>query len=159
MEKGTYRTAQICLNGHPITDDVETSSESMQNYCEKCGAGTIFQCPACDSRIRGYHYFPGVVALGVIYKAPGYCHDCGKAYPWTEEKIKTAIQIFAEFGNLEDSEKKTIEQDITNVAKDIPQSELSAMRIKRIWDSGRECARELLVDIASSTAAKVLKGQ
>jgi len=90
---------------------------------------------------------------------PSHCRNCGSPYPWTESKIITAIRIFAEFGNLDDEEKKTIEQDINNIAKDIPQAELSAMRIKRIWDKCSNAGYEIVMEFASRTAAKVLQGQ
>ncbi len=155
---GTYHTAQICLNGHSITRSIEISPERRQNHCDKCGAATIHQCPACESSIRGAHTTPGVVVFGSSHMVPRYCHNCGRAYPWTETKIRTAIQMFVEFGDLKDSENESIEHDIANIARDIPESELSAMRIKRIWDSGRRCAYELVMDFASRTAANVLKG-
>jgi len=89
--------------------------------------------------------------------APAYCLSCGKPYPWTESKILTAIQIFAEFGKLDEEEKKTIKQDINNIAKDIPQSELSAMRIKRMWEKYGKIAYAVIMDFVSKTAAEILK--
>jgi hypothetical protein len=88
---------------------------------------------------------------------PSYCSNCGKPYPWTENKIMTAIQIFAEFGNLEEQEKKDIEKDINNIAKDIPQAELSAMKIKRLWGKYGKIAYNVIMEFASKTAAEVLK--
>jgi hypothetical protein len=88
---------------------------------------------------------------------PSYCLNCGKPYPWTENKIVAAIQIFAEFGDLDEDEKKTIEQDINNIAKDIPQAELSAMRIKRIWEKYSPVAYNVIMEFASKTAAEILK--
>jgi len=89
--------------------------------------------------------------------APAYCLKCGKPYPWTENKIKTAIQIFTEFGNLDKTERKTIEDDIKNIAKDVPQAELSAMRIKRIWEKYGRVAYNVIMEFASKTAAEILK--
>jgi hypothetical protein len=100
------------------------------------------------------------MVIGILWKVPEFlpiCRNCGKPYPWTESKIVTAIQIFTEFGNLDEEEKKTIEQDINNIAKDIPQAELSAMRIKQIWQKYGKVAYEVIMEFASRTAAKVLK--
>ena len=88
---------------------------------------------------------------------PSYCPNCGKPYPWTQKKIKTAIQIFAEFGDLNEEEKKTIEQDVENIAKDVPEAELSARRIKRIWERGKSIGYEVIMEFASRTAAQILK--
>ncbi len=88
---------------------------------------------------------------------PSYCRNCGKSYPWTESKIVTAIQILTEFGNLDEKEKETIKQDINNIARDVPQAELSAMRIRQIWKKCSMAGYEIIMEFASRTAAKVLK--
>ncbi len=70
------------------------------------------------------------VIMSIVFRQVFVYHQhpsLPKPYPWTENKILTAIQIFAEFGNLDDAEKKPIEQDIKNIAEDAPQAELSAM--------------------------------
>lgn len=87
---------------------------------------------------------------------PSYCSDCGKPYPWTERKIRAAIQTFDEF-DLDEEEKKNIGQDIENIAKDVPEAELSARRIKRIWGKYGRIAYEVIMEFASSTTAKILK--
>lgn len=97
--------------------------------------------------------FPGLPIV-----VPSYCSNCGNPYPWTEKKIMTAIQILAEFGNLDEEEKKTINQDVENIAKDVPETELSARRIKRIWERGKSVGYEAIMEFASRTAAKILKG-
>ncbi|OHB80190.1 MAG: hypothetical protein A2Z25_02440 [Planctomycetes bacterium RBG_16_55_9] len=69
----------------------------------------------------------------------------------------TAIQILMESGKLNEEERETLEQDINNVAKDIPQAELSAMRIKRIWEKCNRAGYEVIMEFASRTAAKIFK--
>ena len=68
------------------------------------------------------------------------------------------VAFSAEFGNLDEEEKKTIEQDIENIAKDVPEAELSARRIKRIWKKYSNAGYEVIIELASSTAANILKG-
>ena len=63
-----------------------------------------------------------------------------------------------EFGDLSEDEKKTIEQDVENIAKDVPEAELSARRIKRIWERGKRIGYEVIMEFASRTATKILKG-
>jgi hypothetical protein len=156
-----YDVSQVCLNGHITNDAIHLHSESNEEYCARCGEKTITQCPECSANIRGAKLIqlprkrPQVCKY--LTAAPAYCLNCGKPYPWTESKIVTAIQIFAEFGDLSEEEKGTIEQDITNVAKDIPQAELSAMRIKRIWEKYGKIAYNVIMEFASKTAAEVLK--
>jgi len=97
---GQYHTAQVCLEGHPVTDSIERSPELMQEHCSKCGNPTITQCPRCQAAIRGDYDVPGVCAIGFPYEPPSYCHACGAAFPWTEARIRAAIQMFVEFGEL-----------------------------------------------------------
>lgn len=157
---GNYDVQQVCENGHQITGCYNIGEGERQEFCQKCGAPTIIACPICNKEIQGdklgedWHGGWNSIAGSVV---PSYCHNCGKPYPWTENKIVTAIQIFAEFGDLSEEEKETIEQDITNIAKDIPQAELSAMRIKQIWGKYGKIAYNVIMEFASKTAAEVLK--
>ncbi|GAH33867.1 unnamed protein product [marine sediment metagenome] len=152
---GNYDVQQVCENGHQINDSCKQYPEHCQKFCDKCGAQTITTCLHCNTEIRGYFIVPGVYGGGA--DVPSHCHNCGKPYPWTKNKIMTAIQIFAEFGNLDDEEKKNIEKDINNIAKDIPQSELSAMRIKRIWEKYGRIAYNVIMEFTSKTASEILK--
>lgn len=157
-----YDVSQVCLNGHIRNDTIHLHSEANEEYCVQCGEKTITQCPGCSSDIRGAMLIQGSrgrrpQACESLTVAPAYCLKCGKPYPWTESKILTAIQIFAEFGKLDEEEKKTIKQDITNIARDIPQAELSAMRIKRMWEKYGKVAYAVIMDFASKTAAEILK--
>jgi hypothetical protein len=163
----SYDVQQVCENGHQITDCYNISPEKRKRFCQKCGAATIIACPGCGEEIQGaqigvsHDFTGGRTGKKMIPKVhahvPSYCLNCGKPYPWTENKIVTAIQILTEFGNLDEKEKETIEQDINNVAKDIPQAELSAMRLKRILKRCGMAGYEIIMEFASRTAAKVLK--
>ena len=58
---GYYDVAQICLNGHVITDIAHRAPQ------------------------------PDVICLsGSSPKAPAFCHNCGKSYPWTQAKLAAA---------------------------------------------------------------------
>jgi hypothetical protein len=157
---GNYDIQQVCENGHQITGCYDIGESERQEFCQKCGAPTIIACPICNDKIQGDRLGENLTGWDSIERSvvPSYCSNCGKPYPWTENKIVTAIQMFAEFGNLDDKEKDTIEQDIKNIAKDIPQAELSAMRIKRVWEKYSPVAYNVIMEFASKTAAKILKG-
>lgn len=152
---GTYDIQQVCENGHQINNRVEEHPEHNQDFCDMCGAKTITKCMHCETEIRGYYNFSNIIG-GVDVDVPSHCFNCGKAYHWTENKIVTAIQIFAEFDLTED-EEKTIEQDINNIAKDIPQARLSAMRLKPICQRCGKVAYDVLMEFASKTTAEILK--
>jgi len=163
-----YDVQQICENGHQITDCFNINPEKRKEFCQKCGAVTITACPSCGEAIQGAKIGVSQSLIDARFghqkmvpqipaDVPSYCHNCGKPYPWTESKIVTAIQILTEFGNLDEKEKETLEQDIKNIARDIPQAELSANRIKRIWEKCSQAGYEIIMEFASRTAAKVLK--
>lgn len=161
-----YDIQQVCENGHQITGCYQIRESERQQFCQKCGALTIIACRTCGKEIqgdeiendvlmdewsRGWHSIDSSVV-------PSYCRNCGKPYPWTESKIAAALQMLEEFGDLNDEEKRTIEQDINNIAKDIPQTKLSAMRIKRILGKCGKVAYDVVMEFASKTAAEILKG-
>ena len=163
-----YDVQQVCENGHQITDCYEINPEKRRKFCEECGAATMTACPNCDSKIQGAQigvsqsWVEARTGAHTIHReipadVPRYCQHCGKAFPWTQTKIQTAIQILAEFGELNDQEKETIERDVENIAKDVPEAELSARRIKRILKKCGNAGYEVLMELASRTAAKILK--
>jgi hypothetical protein len=78
-----YLTAQICLNGHVITNAIEHNPERQQSFCSKCGARTTIKCLNCGTNIRGKLYDEAVVVIsGWSPIPPSYCHSCGRPYPW-----------------------------------------------------------------------------
>jgi len=164
-----YDVQQVCENGHQITCGFHTHPEEQKKFCPDCDAPTITSCPECGKEIQGakIRLLSTMSEAGItqqrktledIVSLPSYCTNCGEQYPWTKKRIQTAIQIFNEFGDLEEKEKETIEQDVGNIAKDLPETELSAMRIKRILKRCGNAGYEIIMELASSTAAKILKG-
>ena len=151
---------QVCEKGHKITGQYPIRPQDQQKFCRKCGANTIIACPKCDAKIKGDRFERRRNRLELVESPdiPSYCSSCGEPYPWTQKRIQTAIQILAEFGDLDEQEKKTIEQDVENIAKDVPEAELSARRIKRIWKKCSNAGYEVIMELASRTAAKILKG-
>lgn len=152
-----YDVQQVCENGHQINGGCNECPDFCVDYCPKCGSKTIKACPSCSTRIPGWLLDAGIISTR-LPDLPSYCSNCGKPYPWTERKIVAAIQYFAEFGELNDEEKKTIEEDVNNIAKDVPQTQLSAMRIKRIAERCGSVAYSVLMEFATTTAAKVING-
>lgn len=154
-----YDIAQICLNGHVITGMAASSPQFLQSFCDKCGEPTITDCPSCKAHIRGYYHCPGVISLPESV-APGYCHNCGKAYPWTERKITAAIQMAAEFGGLDEKDVVQLTESLRDITKDTASTPLSASRIKRLLGkmaSGTASAvRDIVVDISSEAAKKII---
>jgi len=64
-----YDVAQICLNGHVITE-LALKPDYRQDFCSRCGARTITECEACHKGIRGFLHGSGY--LGTIDR-PAFC--------------------------------------------------------------------------------------
>jgi hypothetical protein len=161
MSDSWYDTAQICKNGHLVTKYYESSPARDEKFCSKCGAETITKCLHCDAKIRGIYHVPGVCGIG-SYEVPLYCYSCGEAYPWTEEKIK-AIKEFSDETDLSSEDKKIIEDNVRSIVIDSPSTQVSAVRIKKVLSKASgafaQKLQDMIVDIASETAVKLIKGK
>lgn len=148
---GVYRVAQVCLNGHAITDAADAHPELRAKHCSKCGAETTMACEKCSADIRGDYHFPGVFAVGEEYVAPRFCHACGRAYPWTEAKLRTAAELIEELDELSAEEKSKLKSSVDELARDAPSKEVAALRIKKTFlklgKGGADSLRQLLVDV------------
>jgi hypothetical protein len=174
----TYDNAIICSNGHVINRAMEKEPHNNAEHCKDCGGEAVTKCPKCKSGIEGAELISGsrqttarinylggrgsssppkvTTSIGSYNKSPNYCKACGEAYPWTENKIKEAIQILCEFGELSDAEKETIEEDVKNITKDVPGSKISAMRIGRICLKASKVVYDEIKGMATDTAAKTI---
>jgi hypothetical protein len=158
---GHYETAQVCLNGHVITDTYISSPSLRQQFCSKCGKETIFQCPSCKANIQGDYRVDGVVSLGRrICPAPAYCHSCGKPYPWTESNLKTISDLLKLDEQLQEADIETMEEILPDLLTDTPKSKVAEAKYKIIMrKAGRatiEAVKEIIVEIASEAIKKSL---
>lgn len=156
-----YEVAQICMNGHVITSIVRAKPMSSQKHCSQCGAVTITTCPACNSEIRGSYYSPDwVTDYDGTYEMPSFCHDCGEPYPWMDSKLKAARELADEFENLTIEERDLLKKSLDGIVRDTPQTTVDAVRFKKLAAKAGSVAagalKEILVDIASETAKKVI---
>lgn len=158
---GTYHTAQICLMGHAINSSADRYTELNEKFCSKCGAETISACPHCNAPIRGYYEVPGYVDLSGSYRKPRFCHECGKAFPWTDSALKAAKDYASEIEDISPEDRELLVQSIGEVVRETPQTEVASMRIKRILrGAGSVVAdglKRILVDVVSDTARKTLE--
>ena len=159
MSDNWYDTAQICTNGHVITSSLVTSPEIGQKFCKKCGAPTIINCQVCNVSIRGFHHLKGVIYFP-DYELPSFCHECGKPYPWTEVKVKAARDLSDEMNDLSNEEREILKKSLDDIIRDTPETTVAATRFKKIISKvGKPAAgaiRDILVDIASEAAKKVI---
>ncbi len=157
---GTYRVAEICVNGHVVTDSVDSSPELHQDFCSRCGAETATACPDCGSSIRGYYYVEGVVSPLREFALPRFCHACGKPYPWIQTKLDAANELVEELDDLGDDDRAILKKSLLELVQDSPKTEVAALRVKKTLRkagaAGVETFRSILVDVLSETAKKAL---
>src|SRR5690606_24440218 len=119
MSDSFYDTAQICLNGHVINTMAASSPQSNQKHCAECGAQTITVCPDCNSPIRGYYHVPGVFGF-FDFNRPGYCHNCGKPYPWTVASLEAARDLADELETLNAEERQQLKDSFPDLVRSTP---------------------------------------
>ena len=162
MNYDWYDTAQICINGHPINCMSVSSPEHNKKFCDRCGAQTITNCGNCNAPIKGfYHEYwasrPGNVSW---FTPKSFCPDCGKPYPWTEAKLKAAKKLADLLEDLSPEEREILKKSIDDIISDTPQTAVAANKIEilvaKVGKVAAEQLRQLIVDIASETAKKII---
>ena len=158
---GTYKTSQVCENGHLITGDVHGSPEHASKFCGECGASTISDCPNCTVPIRGRYHVPDIVIVSAEVQIGSFCHECGEAYPWTASKLLAARELADEFDELNDTEKESLKDTFKDLISDSPNTEVATFRFKKILAKlGKESAnviRGIIVGIATEAVQNSLK--
>ena len=158
QDRSHYKVGMACLSGHPITGDAEGSARASE-FCEECGERTITECPHCHAKIRGKLYVPNVVSFS-NYKPAAYCYSCGKPYPWTEKKLKAAVEYASLLDELTEAEKKEIEDDVRALTRDTPEGKVAALRfskkMKKVGVQAAAVFRDILVDVLSEAAKKAI---
>jgi hypothetical protein len=159
-----YDVAQICLNGHLITDRFNDHPEHRKMYCEKCGEPTINQCPKCNKEIRGEHIEEGWIKVEQgVFKThfPYYCDSCGSPYPWTTLKLE-AIKELAKEIKLPKNEKELLITSLPDLITDSPKTTIAVVRWRKglavAGDTVLSAIRDILVDIISESVKKSLFG-
>jgi hypothetical protein len=135
-----------------------SSPQFKKKFCDKCGAPTITNCQNCDTPIRGGYHSDFIGFFD--YTPPSFCHDCGKPYPWTEAKLKAAQELTDLLEDLSPEEREILKKSFDDIVRDTPQTTVAATRFKKlVAKAGKVAAeqlRELVVDIASETAKKII---
>jgi len=153
----SYDTAQICENGHVINRWHTSSPEYDEKFCNKCGAPTIANCPACNATIRGdvLDDFPNL-----NFEAPKFCPNCGKPYPWTQSILATATELVNELENINESDKAILVTSINDLVRETPSAPVAATRFKKLMvkvgTTTASVFRDILVDVLSEAAKKTM---
>lgn len=157
-QRDHYDTAQVCLKGHEINQYAQTQPEHNQKYCSKCGAETITACPECKHAIRGYFHVEGVLSLS-SYRAPSFCYNCGKPYPWMQERLQTAKDLLYHDDKLSLADREKLWDLLQYVMSD-PKADLAPAK-KKLFEIGIAKAlpatREFLLDLLAKFMVEAAK--
>lgn len=153
---GYHNTAQICLNGHVITEN--HPSEFSEKFCSKCGAETISSCLNCNTAIRGEYKVEGVYVIGSHeMPVPAYCHNCGQPFPWTEDAIEATRILIDEEDMLSNDDKEKLKQSLPDIISETPRTALAVNRMKKACISAGSFLKDGLMQFASSFACELAK--
>jgi len=145
--------AQICENGHVITTMAKGIPEKRQPFCDRCGAPTLMECRNCQKAIRGESN-----AMYDSWRFPGYCPQCGSAYPWTEKNLAAAADLIDLEAQLSAQAKAELKKDLGELGSDSPRSKVAALKMaKFIKVAAPEIGtamREIVVSVASEAVKK-----
>ena len=161
-EENWYDTSQICLEGHMVNSCAESQPESNKKFCSQCGAATILSCPHCSTKIKGYHHVSGVLSLRED-EPEKFCDNCGQPYPWSESRLKAALDLAGELDGLTEQERDDLKKSLPDLLRDVPNTPVAATRFKKLArkaaGKGGELVWDILKDIASETATKIILGR
>jgi hypothetical protein len=150
-----YDTAQVCLNGHTINSMINAAPQHNQKFCGKCGTQTLTACPECNADIRGH--YSGVFSF---YRPPAFCHECGKAYPWTAGRLQAARDLTAEMEKLDSGEREALSKSLDDLVRETPQTPVAVTRFKKLMAKvgsvGAENFKKILVEVATEAVKKQL---
>lgn len=121
-----YHNATICMSGHVI----DSYNAILNEHCTECGDAAITTCPHCNANIRGELNQDMVITLAP-FVPPKYCHNCGKAYPWTISSLESAKKIILEDNKSQQSEKENMIQSLKDIIVETPKTNLAIMRTKK----------------------------
>lgn len=157
---GIHKTARFCWNGHKIRDAVEMFPGISEDYCTMCGKQTITSCPKCSYPIQGA-YVSGASVFHLKI-TPGFCGNCGKAYPWTESAIEAVRELANLIQDIEEQEVNTIIENLPDLLTDTPKSQVAIIRTKQFLNrAGKEVGegiKQVLIGIVTEAAKKGMWG-
>jgi hypothetical protein len=128
MREEEYDVAQICLNGHVVNPHFHDAPSYNAQRCRDCGSETINCCVECKKPIRGAR----TRAFAMNWRAPRFCENCGKPYPWTNTALEAAREVAEETSNLTDAEKSELKNSLDDIVRDSPRTTVAISKFKRL---------------------------
>lgn len=158
MDEG-YDVAQICLNGHIITERAKSAPDFKKAHCPRCGQSTVTECPKCKSPIQGHYHVPGVISVGRKRSpAPRYCHGCGAPFPWTETALNAAKELALSLG-LPEQEAENLAASIPDLVSEGPRTPVAVQRMKTGLAKAGGQAAEFMSKVLANVISESIKIQ
>lgn len=126
--------AQICLNGHIITDSSRSKELVRNKHCATCGEETVMTCLSCNNSIPVRITYTNIHGIGQDYNKPNYCSSCGKAYPWTLRRTEAAKKLILLSERLSDSEKKELNDIVSDLVTFTPNTSVAQATFIKYFD-------------------------
>lgn len=150
-----YDVAQVCPNGHVATPFFIAQPQFRQDFCQECGAETIYECPNCNEGIRGgYH---GVLDFEE-FKAPPFCVNCGQPFSWTANALEAARDLTDELDELSAEERAKLKASFDDLVADTPRTDVAVVRVKKslakIGKASADSLRKIIVSIGTEYVKK-----
>lgn len=153
-----YCTAQICHNGHLITNSTEFYPERTQRNCSECGAVTYSACPSCCEPIRGSLCDDNDCLISDPLP-PAYCHACGKPYPWTEAALESAKAVIREEDSMSFQQQEDLIEVLPDMIVETPRTNLATVRMKKALASVGSFTADALKSFLIDFGCEVIKRQ
>lgn len=153
---GLHYDASICLRGH--VKSYAGTPFTPGEHCSKCGDACIDECqnPDCHEPIRGILVDTSFVG----YKPPNYCHACGRAYPWMQDRLATAKDLLDHDTKLTLGDREKLWSLLQYVMSD-PKSDLAPGKRKLIdidLEGAKDVTKDFITTLLAKTFAEVAKG-
>jgi hypothetical protein len=160
-----YDVAQICMNGHVISSQINSYPTVMQGHCGRCGESTIIECQSCKAPIHGVlirnkvSQYTGNTHQEILgnYRKPSYCHKCGKPFPWTVKRSEAAKELADEFESLTPEEKEQLKGCLPDLLNDTPRTPVAEAVFKRLMRKAGKEAYKLMLKVLGDIASEAVK--
>lgn len=150
----SFREIFICSNGD-VQDGPDPHAGQMV-HCTVCGELCIFECPHCNSPIRG----PQIRNNISTYQRPQFCHACGRPYPWMQKRLDTALDLLRHDDHLSLEDRESLWGDLRFVMSN-PKADLVPAKTKLVEIKLKNASllvKETVMELVAKTTAEFLKG-
>lgn len=101
-----------------------------------------------------------MIDVSSSYKAPAYCYNCGKPFPWTESKLTSISELLDMQDQLTEDEKQYFMSYLPIIFTETPQSEVTALKLRllinKLPSEIGSLTKNVITDVISESIKKIL---